>query len=368
MQRFLHFVRSHMNSWNEICFDDKKRLRLNVILFTFTISIVFFVMSIRTSIMVSPSSAVITLILGIATFALFLWQFFRQAYSPLIAWLFGVMSLAMAFAFVTTGGLEGTGHLWVYVLPIVGTMMVPIIGTFIYNGILIMLLVLLLNSPVYDLIPVEYSAYFRAVFPISVLLVTLCNYVAEYARKRTQKQLQAATEKLRDSAFTDPLTGAYNRRALKAHFGGMEEPAHGLSFAMLDLDYFKKVNDTYGHEAGDKLLCHLVELIHRCIPSGTHLYRWGGEEFLLVLKSSDPSGLAQVLNDICALVAKTPLVLSIAHQDGKPVTLETTVSIGGMCAGTEHNIANSINIADELMYRAKQLGRNRVELDCHGQA
>lgn len=360
MQTIVRFIKRHLYGWDEICFDDSKRLRQNVILFTFTISIVFLVMAIRTSIEVSPEAARPTMILCAVTVILFLLQFFRKSYSVLIAWLFGVMSLVMVAFFVATGGVGDTGHLWVYIMPIVGTMMVPFAGTLVYNGLLIALLCVILNTPVYDMIPMEYGAYFRAIFPISVLIVIVCNYVAEYTRKRTQKHLQITTEKLRDSAFTDPLTGAYNRRALVAHFGEGAEQAHGLSFAMLDLDFFKKVNDTYGHQIGDKLLCHIVSLVNCCIPPGAHLYRWGGEEFLLVLKSNDPDFLARVLNEICALVARTPLQLAPMSEEHAPEMLQTTVSIGGMCAAPEDDIATCINAADEQMYRAKQAGRNRV--------
>lgn len=350
------FLKKHLNSWDEICFDDTKRLRQNVILFTFTISVVFIIMSTRTALALSVRSAAVTLVLFVLTFIFFLGQFFSPAYSHLIAWLFGAMSLAMVALFVATGLISNTGHVWVYIMPIVGTMMVPLAETLVYNGMLMALLVLLLNTPLYEQIPAEYNPYFRAVFPISVLVVMICNYAVQYTRMRTQQHLLVATEKLRDVAFTDPLTGAYNRRALPAHFGEGHETAYGLSFAIMDLDHFKSVNDTYGHDAGDLLLCHLVALIRDRIPPNATLYRWGGEEFLLVLKSSDAQMLDAVLHDICTSVRETPLLLP-SHSDG---SLRATVSIGGMCAAQGDDITRAIKLADERMYRAKETGRDQV--------
>lgn len=359
MHRFIGFIRKHLDSWDEICVNNSARLRLNLIMFSFVISIVFLLMSIRTYATEDFHTAVSTILFGIVTTILFLWQFFHKEYSMVIAWLFGLMSLALAVFLIATGGLEGTGHIWICILPIVGTMMVPFRSTFIYNGILFALLICLLRGPLYIHIPAQYDSYMRIVFPISILILTLCNYVSEYTRQRTQAQLIAMAEKLRDSAFTDPLTGAYNRRALTAHFGEPDESAHGLSFAMLDLDFFKKVNDAYGHEVGDKLLCHMVTLVKKHMPPGAQLYRWGGEEFLLVLKSTDIDTLRDVLESIRKEIEKTPMV-SPALGNEPPILLSATVSIGGMSASPQDNIECSINLADEQMYLAKNAGRNTV--------
>lgn len=359
MRRFIDFIRKHLDSWDEICINNSARLRLNLILFSFVIFLVFLSMAIYSYITVNFSAAASSILFGLITLVLFLWQFFHKKYSMTTAWLFGLMSLGMAVHFITTGGFEGTGHIWIYILPIVGTMMVPFRSTLIYNGILLALLVCLLSNPIYHRISAQYNPYMRVVFPISILILTLCNYVAEYTRQRTQKQLIIMTQKLRNSAFTDPLTGAYNRRALTSHFGESNETAYGLSFAMLDLDLFKKVNDIYGHEVGDKLLCHVVNLVKKHIPPGAQLYRWGGEEFLLALKSSDKDILHDVLERIRKEIEETPLV-NFSKSDESSKRLSATVSIGGMVASPQDSIEYCINLADEQMYFAKKAGRNTV--------
>lgn len=359
MRQIVSFFKKHLDSWDEICINDSARLRLNLILFSFVIFLVFLVMSIRTAIIHGFNDAISSVLFGLFSFFLFLWQLFRRKYSIFIACVFGLMSLTLAVFLIISGGVQSTGHIWLCILPIVGTMMVPLRYTIAYNGVLFIVLTTLLTGPFSDHVPDGYSPYLRVMLPISILILTLCNYVAEYTRNRTQKQLIIMTERLRDFAFTDPLTGAYNRRALTSHFGELEEPAYGLSFAMLDLDFFKSVNDTYGHEIGDKLLCHLVYLIKKLIPPGAQLYRWGGEEFLLILKSSDYDTLVSILDSIRQAVADTPLTLPVGYA-APDTHVSATVSIGGSIASGDDNIESSINQADGQMYIAKSTGRNKV--------
>ncbi|MGF6376246.1 diguanylate cyclase (GGDEF)-like protein [Clostridiales Family XIII bacterium PM5-7] len=359
MRRIFGFIWDHLDSWDEICINNRARLRLNLILFSFVIFLVFLSMSIYSIVTLDVTKAYSTILFGAITLGIFLWQFFHKEYNMVIAWLFGFMSLGMAVYFISSGGYLNTGHIWICILPIVGTLMVPFRATFIYNGALLLVVFLLFRDPFFDLIPAQYNGYMRVVFPISILFLTLCNYVAEYTRQRTQRQLLIMAKKLRDSAFTDPLTGVYNRRALTSHFGDSHEPAHGLSFALMDLDYFKKVNDLYGHEVGDKLLCHVVKLIKGNIPAGAQLYRWGGEEFLLVFKSSDLATLQEVLEQIRKTIEETPLE-DVISEDGIPQSLSVTISIGGMVASPQDSIEHGINFADEQMYMAKNAGRNKV--------
>ena len=359
MRRVIGYVRKHLDSWDDICINDKARLRLSLILFSLAIAIVFLAMAVHTFITVGFLAAASSILFGGASLFLFLWQFHRKEYCMISAWLLGALSLVMAVYFTISNGLEGPSHIWITLLPIMSTMVLPFWHSFIYNGALLALLIWLLKNPQHSHMPEDYGPHMRIIFLLSIMILALCNYTSEYIRRRTQKQLIIMTEKYRDSSLTDPLTGAYNRRALTSHFGGMEEPAHGLSFAMLDLDFFKKVNDTYGHEIGDKLLRHIVAIVKKVIPPGAQLYRWGGEEFLIILKSSSIDILHDVSENIRKVVASTPLPISI--QEGEPPELlAATVSIGGTVASRQDNIEQSIGQADEQMYLAKGSGRNKV--------
>ena len=166
------------------------------------------------------------------------------------------------------------------------------------------------------------------------------------------------TQKIKDVSITDPLTQIYNRRALEIHFGETSKKHPGLAFAILDLDFFKKVNDSYGHDIGDEVLRHVVRIVKENIPACARLYRWGGEEFLFVLETNDTTEVEAVLNSLCRTIEKTPAVFS----DGLHATINITVSIGGTYPNLDLTIEECIHLADTHLYEAKASGRNRVVL------
>ncbi|MGI6153677.1 MAG: GGDEF domain-containing protein [Christensenellaceae bacterium] len=325
---------------------------MNTIIFTLA-TFFFFIMMLIMNYAERMVMTIPSLIFAGTCITLFILQFMNLEYLPAVAWAFGVMALCMTVFLLYTGGVDGLSYIWVFIIPNIAVMVVDSRGSRIYSGVLIALIFLLLHSPLYYYLRTEYSLSFRIMFPIAVLFVTLCVNLSEMVRSKTQKQLMESSKKLAEFAFTDPLTGAYNRHALLSHFGELDSSAHGLSFAMADLDFFKKVNDEYGHMVGDKMLCHVVERMQEGMPPGALLYRWGGEEFLLVLKTSDAEEVAALLESLCSDVGKTPLV---TEDNNIPVT----ISIGGVCAGKRSTIKDCIEKADECLYDAKGSGRNKV--------
>lgn len=176
-------------------------------------------------------------------------------------------------------------------------------------------------------------------------------------KKREQRyidELDSLNKTLASFAFFDPLTNTFNRHALVSHFGQPAAAnAKGLSFAMLDLDHFKTVNDRYGHAVGDQMLKHVVEQFWKVIPSNSHLYRWGGEEFLLIIKTDDRDEVLGKLEQIRACVQENAL------QNGGE-SIDVTVSIGCAAASENATIYDCIVLADRCLYAAKRGGRNRV--------
>lgn len=167
-------------------------------------------------------------------------------------------------------------------------------------------------------------------------------------------ELDSLNKTLESFAFFDPLTNTFNRRALVSHFGKpIIAEAKGLSFAMLDLDHFKTVNDLYGHAIGDKMLKHVVGLLWEIIPSNSHLYRWGGEEFLLIIKTANKDLVLEKLEQIRACVQDNAL-----PNEGERIPI--TVSIGCANAADNATIHDCIVLADQCLYAAKNGGRNQV--------
>lgn len=157
----------------------------------------------------------------------------------------------------------------------------------------------------------------------------------------------------------DPLTGALNRAAMESELFNIHElvsrnrdPA---SILMIDIDNFKQLNDTYGHPFGDRVLCGIVKFLQRHLRPFDKLFRYGGEEFLISLNSTDIISAGIIAERIRQGVSEVPF-----HIDGE--LIKVTISIG--VAGIEGDIPveKIINNADCALYNAKKAGRNRVEL------
>ncbi|MDL2220523.1 GGDEF domain-containing protein [Eubacteriales bacterium OttesenSCG-928-N14] len=343
-----------LNTWDEICVDEGARLRTNTILCTFIVTIFFTLMlavdllTTRTLLLIIPAA-----FLEAISITLFVLQFRDRTYRPLISWLFGVMAWGMSIYLIYTGGMEGYSYLWVFLVPNIAIMVVNVKSSIIYNGILLAIIVAMMTPPINGLLQLQYTTSFRILYPIAILFVTMCAYIAEMVRYNTQKRLVDTAQQLQAFAYYDPLTGVYNRHALLSHFGDVKNDAAGLSFGMLDLDFFKQINDQYGHMVGDAMLKHIVQQVQQNLPANALLYRWGGEEFLIVLKTTELQAVSQILQNICHCVASRPL----QERDN---TIPITVSVGAFIAQQCCSIQQAITYADEALYAAKQQGRNRM--------
>jgi diguanylate cyclase (GGDEF)-like protein len=189
-------------------------------------------------------------------------------------------------------------------------------------------------------------------------------------------ELQRKNLELQEISFTDPLTGVWNRRYLeeivtaeagqvlrnyeRARGGDIRKLDHrDLVFIMVDVDFFKQVNDLHGHPAGDRLLQRVAERLGKVVRKSDVLVRWGGEEFLIMSRSADPSGTPAFCERILDIMA------SEAFDLGHGVRVRKTCSVGwapypwsrsayeAVCA------EETIELADAALYRAKAAGRNQ---------
>ncbi len=173
-------------------------------------------------------------------------------------------------------------------------------------------------------------------------------------------ELQEANARLEKLASHDPLTGLVNRRVMQSeldhHLALATRQDTQLSVALVDLDHFKKVNDTYGHDAGDAVLKLVANALKESLRACDIVARFGGEEFVLVLPNTNAEQAELVLNRTRELVASTPIPIS----DGPDISV--TASIGATCTKGTKGEASSVllKMADTCLYRAKDSGRNRV--------
>lgn len=190
------------------------------------------------------------------------------------------------------------------------------------------------------------------------------------ARARTQIRKKRYTDRLRDNvqtsieaAITDGLTGLYNRRYMETHLGTLVEQAaqrgKPLTTLVLDIDYFKAVNDTHGHDAGDDVLREFALRIRKSIRNIDLACRLGGEEFVIVMPDTDMTVAATVAERLRRRIAGEPFPVQQGTQ-----LLNVTLSIGIAALSQPHDTAATIlKRADLALYRAKRDGRNRVVAD-----
>lgn len=173
---------------------------------------------------------------------------------------------------------------------------------------------------------------------------------------RLNKALELEASELADRAYTDELTGALNRNglrdALMNKWRKPDSPEDAMAVVFVDLDHFKRVNDTHGHAVGDQVLRTFAAAVQREIRAKDKLVRWGGEEFLIVCLASgaaDAHGLAEKLR-------------KAMHQQIWPCGLRLTASFGVTVLGEGEDIGDTIKRADEALYQAKSNGRDCVKI------
>jgi two-component system, cell cycle response regulator len=179
-------------------------------------------------------------------------------------------------------------------------------------------------------------------------------------RKRVQDRLQENYQKSLSLALTDGLTGLYNRRYLSAHLESLlphvAEGAKGPALLMFDIDFFKKVNDSYGHAAGDAVLKEVSARVIRNVRAFDLVSRYGGEEFVVVLPETPLPVAVVVAERLRATIAETPISV------GDPaIDLDISISIGvAVTRDATETAASLMRRADEALYAAKAHGRNCV--------
>lgn len=183
------------------------------------------------------------------------------------------------------------------------------------------------------------------------------NRVLEEKVKVRTQELEQANDRLEQMVRIDPLTRVFNRLAaqeqIDRHFAQLKQGGNPYSLLMLDIDYFKRINDQYGHAEGDEALKLVANTIRQNIRKTDYLFRMGGEEFLTILPHTDLYEARIVAEKIRQAVANTPA----------PRIGQITISIGvALAEAQDTNSELAIHLADQGLYLAKELGRNQVAI------
>lgn len=180
------------------------------------------------------------------------------------------------------------------------------------------------------------------------------------------KKLESEIARLKKLAYTDELTGLYNRHGFRELTGiFMREVAaertqkrksvviKDLSIALFDLDHFKKINDTYGHEAGDKVLEKFADIIRKRVRGIDVAARWGGEEIVLALIGASESDAARLADGLREDLESEKITFGRKH-------ISVTTSVGVADIGKARDLNEVVKRADRALYAAKHAGRNQV--------
>jgi diguanylate cyclase (GGDEF)-like protein len=178
--------------------------------------------------------------------------------------------------------------------------------------------------------------------------------------KRTEKELTEARDALREQVSRDALTGLWNRGEilpiLERQLARSRRDKEAVSVIMADLDHFKRVNDTYGHPAGDEVLCQTARRMLSAVRNYDSVGRYGGEEFLVVLPDCDRDSAVALAERLRLCIGDQGMPVAGGRI---PVTISLGVATGGKAQRYDANAL--VQAADQALYRAKRNGRNRVE-------
>jgi len=183
------------------------------------------------------------------------------------------------------------------------------------------------------------------------------------AKREYDKDVSALNNEvsmLEHSANTDPLTGVFNRRFFMASISLLINNAfrdNKTSYVVLmDLDHFKKINDTYGHQVGDDVLVTFAEMANSSMRAGDLFARYGGEEFIMLVSCTEKESLSTLLERIRINTTKMNVVF-----EGKAIPVSTSIGVSTVESGSDDDIEKAIAQADRALYIAKNEGRNRIE-------
>lgn len=209
---------------------------------------------------------------------------------------------------------------------------------------------------------IEILTFILYVFiPVIILILILAVYILKREIARKTMLLQAQNEELTKLAMLDPGTELYNRRKFyelaKQEFAGSKQSGKSFGLLMIDLDWFKKINDAYGHDVGDLVITHFAQMCKKYFRKDDVVCRFGGEEFIVLLPMSEEAEVITIAEGMRRLINEDEIIF----DEGNSV--KYTISIGiAMFKDSDEKIQEIIKRADNALYKAKDAGRNQVSI------
>ncbi|WP_416396016.1 diguanylate cyclase [Allohahella sp. A8] len=271
---------------------------------------------------------------------------------------------------VSTGGEDGTAALWSYIYPLLVTYVAGLRKGVLYCSLMYFaVLAIMLKPEIFGLLS-PYSSDFKLRYLLSYLFTTLFSFVIESSRQASANELLRLGKEMETASRLDVLTGLANRRHMQSLLDEAEydfgRSRTDYAVLMVDIDHFKRVNDRFGHSAGDAALQSVSAVFEHGLRQTDTASRWGGEEFLVLLRGASASDAPQIAErirkatELLAIPCQADLAADKAEGRADVSTLHLTVSVGVALRKHAESLADTLLKADNCLYEAKRSGRNQV--------
>ncbi|BFT30857.1 GGDEF domain-containing protein [Alteromonas sp. D210916BOD_24] len=265
--------------------------------------------------------------------------------------------MVLSWILMVTGGKDNTGPLWMYIVPPVTMFFAGFTRGLAALIAYICVCVLLLFVFDESLLVTSYPHSFKTRLLFSFLTVSALSAFYEYSRQKSYDTAKYLSDQFESQAKHDYLTQLLNRRGaqqfLEREYARLERKDGAFTVAIADIDRFKNINDTLGHEHGDEVLKQVSKTFTSRLRKQDVLARWGGEEFIFIFPDTDEANAVTALKQIKHMLNQSPLNI---HD------VELTVSSSfGVCEVTnDKTLTQAIQLADQALYHAKKTGRDKI--------
>lgn len=340
-------------------FDLQRRLRIvgTVMIFFTVLTFMFSIDSlIHGDLISAPILASLTIMNIFA-----LRQHFRTRSHDISQWVAALTLFSLFFHSLLSGGPQSLSTFWGLAI-IASTFYIlgyrrGLICTGIIFGFTLILMNGMMNDRIRDTWMIASADTFQFRFISAMVLISAFALLQEYDRSRTTRSLLQSREQMRRLASTDELTGLANRRTMAEQLRLQErrctEQDEQYSVILCDIDYFKRINDIYGHDVGDKVITSVARVLKDNLREFDTVARWGGEEFLVMLPRTNLDGARQVAE-------KLQQAFNQQHISHDNTVINATLSFGVASASADMHVDECVRQADRRLYKAKSIGRNCV--------
>ncbi len=253
---------------------------------------------------------------------------------------------------IYSGGYHNTGPLWIFALPPLTLFIHGFKKGLIDIVIFLVIILFIFFYPKDYLLVANYSTEFKIQIILSFILLVFLSVLYEYSKEKSMKKMKKIQSDLEFFLKRDPLTGLYNRRGYHESMDKISDK-HGVML-MCDIDHFKKINDAYGHDAGDFVIQKVAQCIRENVRKEDVAIRWGGEEFLIFLADTNINNGYLVAEKLRESVERLTL------QYREDAIIKVTLSMGISLISNNISLEEAIRNADNAMYVSKASGRNQI--------